>query len=289
MKKFSVLVAALSLPLAGCYSMAGPPQVINANGILPGQPRDTGALETRFRAMSGEALKAGATPETISTFMRSGFTLVYARCNNYFTHAGRRQMRSRLARDSVAPLVGLLTGIINLHDFGTNSTQEQRLLDILTLGQTFGTAGLDVYDRNFLFGSDNIDAVRTMTLNALSAHASAALGRVAPSITTIMPAGTVPGTTTITTVTAIPTPAVPGAIAPGTTTTAVTTANPTAAATAEQAFVHLIDNQMMCSPPHILALAREAMRRSNMQARDASGTAIPRGANELESIDVTPN
>ena len=286
MKNFVVLLAAAALPLGGCYSMRGPPHVVNADGVLPGQQKakDT-ELETRFRAAAVNALKAGASAEEINSFMRSGFTLVYARCNNYFSDAGRRQMRSRLARDSVAPIVGLLTGIINFHDFGTDSTKEQRLLDILTLGQTFATAGLDVYDRNFLFGSDNIDAVRTMTMNALSAHGSAALDRAAPATTTIVPGTTVAATTTIVTTTTIPTTTIAGA-APTTVTAATTTANARTAVTVEQAFVHLIDNQMICSPPHILALAREAMRRSNMQARDGQGELIE--GNQLESIDVTP-
>jgi hypothetical protein len=286
--KMVAIVAAMSLPLAGCYSFRGPPPVVNAHGYLPGQPTDTGVIEARFRAAAVAALTSGATSEQMNAFMRTGFTLVYARCYNYFAHAGRRQMRSRLARDTVAPLVGLLTGVINLHDFGGDSTQEQRLLDILTLGQTFATAGLDVYDRNFLFGSDNIDAVRTMTMNALSAHASAALGRTGP-VTAISPGTPVEGTTTIVTTTTIPTTTIAPA-APTTSTVATTSASPAGAVTVEQAFVHLIDNQVICTPPHIMALARESMRQSNMQARGGNGKPIENEGTqpELESIRVGP-
>jgi len=238
MRRSMLLLAALSLPLGGCYSMAGPPQVVNATGILP-PPHSGGALESNFASAARLALAAGATETDFERFMRTGFTLTYARCSNYFTNAGRNQGRSRLLRDAVGPIVSLLTGIITLHDFGDDSDREQRLLEILTLGSVTGTAALDTFDRNFLFGSDNIDSVRQMTFNALSTHSGAALARKNNSF--------------------------------------------------EQAVVHLIDNQLMCSPPHILSLARQAISRSNMEARGADGKPDDRSANtELERVDVRP-
>ena len=43
-------------------------------------------------------------------------------------------------------------------------------------------SGVDIYTRNFLFNTDNIEAVRGMTVSALAAHSAAAF----PDVDTLM-------------------------------------------------------------------------------------------------------
>jgi hypothetical protein len=154
--------------------------------------------------------------------------LVYTRCNEFFQHTGRNQSRSRVARDYIAPVVALLTGLLALHDFGDDSNDEQNILEALTLGSTFATAALDVHDRHFLFGADNVDSVREMTMNALSSHRLAVMGRELDTV--------------------------------------------------YDAVEHLVDNQTICTPPHILRLARQAIANSEPETVDPQGNETGPGA-----------
>lgn len=214
MKKIAMFAAALALPLAACAGIQGPPQVINQRGVLP-QPVG-GTWEERFLAAANKAFLANSAQAEQKAFLRAGTMLVYTRCGDFFQRMGRNQGRSRVARDYVAPVVALLTGIVSLHDFGTDSDSEQNIIEALTLGSNFATAGLDIHDRHFLFGADNIDSVREMTLNSLSTHRVKIMGRDLDSL--------------------------------------------------DDAVEHLVDNQTICTPPHILRLARQAIANSKPEA-----------------------
>src|SRR5262245_31198678 len=111
-----IAVVAASLLVSGCYSLQGPPQVINQGGILPSQPTSSGQTADLIQNFERAAIDAypyrttntvggrESTGRTIDEtqgrrtahekqkiFLRAGFTLVYARCNDYFWMMGQRQ------------------------------------------------------------------------------------------------------------------------------------------------------------------------------------------------------
>jgi hypothetical protein len=233
MIKRLLLASVSALLVAGCTSVQGPPRILNSHGTLAapadGNPNAPGNLEANFQAAAlaafpGADRDGNAPPVTaavIDEFKRSGFALVYARCNDYFWRMGGNQTRARVARDAIAPIVTLLTGIIGLRDFTTNPTREQDLIQALSLGSAFATSGLDIYDSHFLFGAENINSVRILTFNALATHRT------------------------------------------GVDTLQVTTP--------EQAAIHLIDHQAICTPPNILALAREAIATGRLEQTISGG------------------
>jgi hypothetical protein len=233
MKKFALFAAVLALPLSACTGIQGPPPVISRTGVLP-QPLG-GTWEERFVTAAKAAFASGSTEADQKVFLRTGTMLVYTRCGDFFQRMGRNQGRSRVARDYVAPVVALLTGIVTLHDFGGDSDTEQNILEALTLGSNFATAGLDIHDRHFLFGADNIDSVREMTLNSLSKHRVAVMERDLDTV--------------------------------------------------DDAVEHLVDNQTICTPPHILRLARQAIANSKPQTVNTEGeeTGSQNGAPDLNA------
>ncbi|MGY3229388.1 hypothetical protein ACVWWJ_000872 [Luteibacter sp. HA06] len=99
-----------------------------------------------------------------------GAALVYANCSDFFAEAGRNQTRLMVWKDAIGIIGTLAAGVIAL-DGGSGAGDLDRLA-IITLGSSAALSGIDIYTRRFLFGAENVDAVRELTLNALSAHAA---------------------------------------------------------------------------------------------------------------------
>ena len=183
---------------------------------LSGRDEISGAGPDLYARFEAAARVLGQAPGEADTgpFLASGFALVYANCDHYFQAAGHSQTGTRFVRDTIAPVVALLTGIISLRNF--DSGNEERLLTGLSLWSSTTTAAFDIYERNFLFGAENIDSVRELILNALTTHSDRAFA--------------------------------------------------TDPDTFEAAAIQIIDNQNICTPPHILRLVREAIRNGTVQA-----------------------
>jgi hypothetical protein len=181
--------------LGGCYTFRGPAAVYDSRGVVKNDrfgPR-YGPLFDRFEALakraaacddtvpvSGGASEGGGTcvagdaPPTdadMRNFMRAGYALTYADCSNYFEVMGRNQSRSRVLRDTIAPITSLLTGLITLRNFD-NAGTEKDMLTLLSLSTGAAASGLDIFDQNFLFGANNIDAVRLLITRALAEQAT---------------------------------------------------------------------------------------------------------------------
>lgn len=194
-RKSIALLVSTSL-LSGCYSFRGPEPVLSHGRVVEndGEGPRSGFLYERFRQATLRAsgcADPGATqwadpisPTTplvclrdpvdqteIDDFMQAGYDLIYADCANYFAHMGRRQSGSRLIRDTITPISTLISGIISIVRFQDSNTRDD-LLASLALATTAGSSAIDVYDQHFLFGADNIDAVRGLVQDALTAHAN---------------------------------------------------------------------------------------------------------------------
>jgi hypothetical protein len=104
--------------------------------------------------------------------LKSGLALVRANCREYFHEMGRNHRNSRVLRDLVTPITNVLTGLIALHVFSDGEATNTNILKGLAIGSGAASAGLDIYDNRFLFGSDNMGAVETMIVTALGNHQS---------------------------------------------------------------------------------------------------------------------
>jgi hypothetical protein len=101
---------------------------------------------------------------------QAGFGLVKSNCANFFRTRGESQMWLRVGADAVGIAGGLATGVTALAGGSTLAVA------IIALSSTTLYSGIDSYSRNFLFGADNIDSVRSLTMSALEENATNAFG-----------------------------------------------------------------------------------------------------------------
>lgn len=126
-------------------------------------------LPKHFYDLACSSLRSPNSPEVAREMIDQGVTLTRLRCNDFFAQRMANQMQERVLRGAVTPVSALLTGIIGATSFSTDA-ERQDAIQILTIGQNATEAGLDLYEREFLFGSDNVNAVRTLTMRALDEH-----------------------------------------------------------------------------------------------------------------------
>ena len=170
----------LASTLGGCTSFRGPGPIYGPTGVTVATVPPLGANPTDLRSRfvtSAKYAESDPSPQNLRTFMNRGFTLTYANCDAYFQLMGRHQRRARIFRDTITPVTALITGLIPLINFNSEQGAENAL-KYIALGSAFTTSGLGVYDQHFLFGAENIDSVRTLTMRALVEHMNAAQGSV---------------------------------------------------------------------------------------------------------------
>ncbi len=178
MRKCLALAAApLTLILAGCYSFQGPERIVTKDA----RPATLSASNidmfiNDFKNAEKHRLSdANGDNPFVPQMLRSGFMYNYSFCENYFTQMGQNQRKSQIFRSSLVPITALITGIIGLHDFSNNPRAKEGLITSLAIGSAASTAALDIYDQHFLYGAENIGAVKVMTLKAQDAHATKVL------------------------------------------------------------------------------------------------------------------
>lgn len=160
--------AAMALTMSGC---ATSDLVMNRRG-----PVDTSVKNDpagRFNDAASDASTSG-TQEDVDRMLQTGFALIDHTCSEYFSSAGRSQTWVIAAKDTIGVLSTLSTGAVALKN-GSDDT-----IAAIAFGSNALNSGLDVYTRNYLFGAENIEAVRTLTFGALEAHREGIRGK-APS------------------------------------------------------------------------------------------------------------
>jgi hypothetical protein len=149
--------------LAGCATTGGMSPILSAKGSL--EPNDsTGVLARKFNASSAAAWNDSSDSQRAKTMLDDGFTLIYASCNDYFAAAGNTQRWIIVANDAVAAAGTLATSILALTHAETAATAATALATGAFLTST------NVYTKDFLFASENINSVRALVLNALTVH-----------------------------------------------------------------------------------------------------------------------
>ncbi|MBB5411684.1 hypothetical protein HDG34_005645 [Paraburkholderia sp. HC6.4b] len=112
----------------------------------------------------GSVLPTDVESKNAEAMLEAGFSLIYASCMDYFRSAGKRQQWIIVANDTVAVAGTLATSILALTHAGTAA------VSATALGTSTFVAGTGVYTKDFLFAAENIDSVRTLTMNALVTH-----------------------------------------------------------------------------------------------------------------------
>ncbi|WP_124618765.1 hypothetical protein [Burkholderia contaminans] len=96
--------------------------------------------------------------------LESGFLLNYVSCKDYFSSAGTTQRWVIVANDFVAAAGTLATSVLALTHAGTAA------VSATALGTSTFAAGATIYTKDFLFSAENIDSVRTLTIDAMHQH-----------------------------------------------------------------------------------------------------------------------
>lgn len=183
MKCVAGLAMGLSLAACNTYGYRGPNQIIAVNAVPAATRTDDGVLDIALFtgdyeiALNSRINSDGRESETTARMLRSGFMYNYSFCSTYFYRMAIRQRNAKVARRVLPPLSALITGVVGLQDFSGNPDTKERIVQSVALGSAFSTSLLDVYEEQFLYGTDNIDSVETLTLKALSVHREAVLAR----------------------------------------------------------------------------------------------------------------
>lgn len=191
-------------------SVAGRPAGSNA-----APPVTTTTVTTMVTTYPSALLTPNVAQEAARVMLDSGFALVYANCSEFFNSAGESQKWIGVSRDAVALIGSLGASVLALHTSHANAAAN------LALGTGASFAVLDAYTKNFLFGAENIDAVRNLVSNALNTHQQAVL-----------------------------------ALGPFTYASALT---------------QILDDQDICTPASITALAREAIKKGKVEPSVSGG------------------
>lgn len=125
-------------------------------------------------AKGNRASEANDIQRAYRQMVIDGFGLVYANCSDFFRSEGERQKWIIFGRDIVAATGTLATAVAAAAGASSSITTA------FSIATATGYNGLDIYQRNFLFGSDNIEAVRDLITKALSVHAAAVLSDSMP-------------------------------------------------------------------------------------------------------------
>jgi len=184
MRKSISVVAAVAMLLSACgNTVYGPPRLLGAKVVPDGTSGTRGCpadgssdrsstainFTQHFYDLACASLRAPTDTVKAHFMIDHGVMLNRMRCNDFFRERAANQMRQRVIRGTVTPVSALLTGIIGVTSFATDADR-QEAIQILGIAQNATTAGLELYESEFLFGADNVNAVRTLTMRALDEH-----------------------------------------------------------------------------------------------------------------------
>ena len=93
-----------------------------------------------------------------------GFAFNYASCMQFFDARGTQQQWLAFTQDMVATFGPIGTGLLSLN----NASQQS--VEALAIGTAATYASIDVVTRQFLFGAENVTAVKELIGNALVKH-----------------------------------------------------------------------------------------------------------------------
>ena len=153
---------------ASLLAACAPQGVLTANGPVerasPPDSQFAGFAQLWDAARQAGLQSAATAPRLDAQLLAAGFSLVYDNCTDFFRSRGRLQQNLALASDSAGSLLPLASGALGIAGGAGNA--------IAVIGLAGGglNSSIDLVASDFLFGGENVDNVRVLTLNALSAH-----------------------------------------------------------------------------------------------------------------------
>lgn len=174
MKRVILALASASM-LSACYSIQGSERVLNKQGRVTEAVASDSIFTSDFKAAYDARQVSASSRVKVDDMLSSGFTHIYAFCDGYFDSMGLQQRKSRVARDALAPIAALMTGVLALHSFDKNTSRKEDILAAIGLMTGATASALDIYDEHMLFGAENIGAVEQLTKAALVEHAATVL------------------------------------------------------------------------------------------------------------------
>jgi hypothetical protein len=168
-----------------------PPYMLPAvNATTPATDGQIGAFEHAYAVAYQDHIEninnGAATPTTITpsswkarSMAEAGVALTDSFCAEFFLHSGRNQKWLDVGKDAVAVVGTLATGALAIASPSNSSAAAATALFTATAYN-----GVDLYTRNFLFGTDNIQQVSAMVQQLLATHKASALPQNDTSIWT---------------------------------------------------------------------------------------------------------
>jgi hypothetical protein len=206
--------------LGGCPTANGPQPIMTASG--PMKAGRTGAIADKFNKSAdlafGDTKDKKEANEYAKTMLRSGFSLIVTSCDDYFRSAGTTQRWVIVAGDYIAAAGTLATSILALTHAGAAA------VSATALGTSTVLAGTAIYTKDFLFASENMDSVRTLTMNALHEHQKLVNATITEDLD------------------------------------------------ASDALTAILDDQVICTLPHIATLVRSAIRNAKPEQSSSTET-----------------
>jgi hypothetical protein len=169
----------LTLDTRGPHSLQQRNYVADQSSFQPGELGTfersyTVALSDAQSISAGKSTAPTSSTDPVSIHARQmaidGVHLVDGYCADFFRTGGNNQKWLLVAKDLTGALGTLATGAVAL---ASPANTTPAAVVALTTGAAYN--GADIYTRNFLFGTDNIESVRTLTMNTLASHRDAAL------------------------------------------------------------------------------------------------------------------
>ena len=163
-------IKAMAFWLALLVSACSPQGLLTANGPVEQRPLPADSQFTDFKQLWDQARQSWLQADTTTapTFalqlLSAGFALNYDNCTDFFRSRGRLQQNLALVQGGASSLAPLASGALGLAGGAGNA------IAVLSLATGGLNSGIDLVASDFLFGADNIDNVRVLTLNAISAH-----------------------------------------------------------------------------------------------------------------------
>ena len=215
MRKIAILAPIGAFSLSGCLGVVGPDTVVGLRGeptqtvqgtifaedfrraycirsynqrasCNGGAPKVPASIPTPAPSPSptpspapvSSAARDGQNNPYIRPMVRSGMMYVRTYCSDYFRSMAVEQRKSRIVRDSIAPITALIAGIAGVRDLGFDGVPEDDILTGAALWAVGTGSVLDIFDEHLLFGANNIDSVRGLAMEALGVHRVAVMGNI---------------------------------------------------------------------------------------------------------------
>lgn len=175
--KAGIVASMLMLVVTGCVT-SGPGLIVSPTGTTAtGSGGTVSAFAEAYRQSAATVVPApnGAAPDSSSaadkayTMVKIGTELQYQLCADFFRTAGKEQQWLLFAKDALATIGTVTTGILGASGGSASA------IAWVGLSTGAGITGINLYARNFLFSEDNVQAVQDMTLKAVSAARTAAI------------------------------------------------------------------------------------------------------------------